>query len=308
VTGALRARRFELLVAAVAASWGAIGLIVKHVSLDAAAVVTWRVSLAAVTVGAFALCGLRRPGRLAVPRGRRLAMLSVAALLACHWWLYFLTIKLSTVTVAVVFAYLAPVVSAALATRLLGERISRAVGIALAAALAGTLLIVVDGTEGSARIGPLAIVTGLGTALSYVGLTLRAKHVRATVPALAFSFWEQAGVAAILGPVAVAGSGLVPPSGRELGYLLVLGVVLTGVAGTLWVVALGPVSVQRLAILSYLEPVSAAVLAAAVLGERLSPIGVAGGGLVVGAGLLAIGGDRDAAAERSAATRAAPSA
>jgi len=271
------------VVAAVATAWGAVGLFVKRVDLDAAGIVTWRVALAALTVaGVSAVLG--RAGDLRVAPGLRLPVAAATVLLALHWWLFFETIKRSTVTVAVLFAYLAPVFLAGLAPWLLRERVTlRTVG-ALGVGLVGMLLVV-----GAAdRPSIVATVLGVGTGLSYAVLIVLGKRLRRHVSGAGVAFWEYAGVALVLAPVALLGTGLRPASGSALAALLVLGILLTGVCGLLYVLALGHVQAQAIGILSYLEPVSAAVLAALVLGEELGVRTVAGGALVLGAGLAVV--------------------
>jgi drug/metabolite transporter (DMT)-like permease len=185
------------------------------------------------------------------------------------------------VTVGVLFAYLAPVFLAVLAPWLLRERLTvRSVG-ALVVALVGTLLVV-----GGAEPPPVAaVVTGLLTGLSYALLIVLGKVLRRDVSGLGVAFWQYAGVAVLLAPVALAGGGLQPASGRQLAALVVLGVGLTGVCGLLYVLALGHVPAQAMGILSYLEPVSAAVLAALVLDETFGLRTAVGGALVLAAGL-----------------------
>ena len=271
---------WQLVVAGVATAWGAVGLFVKGVDLDAAGIVTWRVALAAATVAALAGV-VGRVGLLHVPAGRRGILAGASLLLAAHWWLFFETIKLSTVTVGVLFAYLAPVFLAALAPWLLRERLTVRSVCALAAALVGTLLVV----GGAERPPVAAVATGLLTGLSYALLIVLGKVLRRDVSGLGVAFWQYAGVAVLLAPVALAGGGLQPASGGQLAALLVLGVGLTGVCGLLYVLALGHVPAQAMGILSYLEPVSAAVLAALVLDETFGLRTAVGGALVLGAGL-----------------------
>ena len=53
--------RWNLYVAALAASWGLISVIVAHVDLSATVLVFWRVAIAAVTVAV--ACVVVRPNR-----------------------------------------------------------------------------------------------------------------------------------------------------------------------------------------------------------------------------------------------------
>ena len=72
----------------------------------------------------------------------------------------------------------------------------------------------------------------------------------------------------------------------ELGYLAVLGVVLTGFVIVVFVAALRDVPATSAGIIAYMEPVSAAVLAALLLGEMPSAAVVAGGVAIVASGAV----------------------
>ena len=83
-------------------------------------------------------------------------------------------------------------------------------------------------------------------------------------------------------------SGRVLPSASELGFLAILGVIFTAVSGLIWLTLLRHVTAQAMGFLSYLEPVSASLLAWMLLGQRLGLAVTAGGALVLTAGLIVI--------------------
>ena len=64
--------------------------------------------------------------------------------------------------------------------------------------------------------------------------------------------------------------------------VLVLGLVNTGIACYLYFSSLGQLPVQTVAITGYLEPLSALVFSALLLGEKLAPIQIAGAALILG--------------------------
>ena len=147
--------RWNLYVAALAASWGLISVIVAHVDLSATVLVFWRVAIAAVTV-TVACAVVGRTDLLRVPAQRRL-LVAVGVVLAVHWYLFFETIKLSSVAVAVLTVYTAPVFLALLAPLFLPERRSRVALVALVPAAAGLVLMSTWGPGGT-HARPLAIV------------------------------------------------------------------------------------------------------------------------------------------------------
>jgi DME family drug/metabolite transporter len=276
--------RWNLAAAALSASAGFIAVIVDGVDLSAEALVFYRLVLAALTVVAAAAL-TRRLDVLRVTELRgRVALLGV--ILGAHWLLFFATIKLSSVAVAVLTTYTAPLLLAAVAPLLLPEQRSRVVLLALVPAAAGLAMIALAGEEGT-HARPLAIAAGLGAAVTYAGAVVTAKQltVRLAVPAI--QFWNYCVAALVTAPFLLIGGRLVP-QGAEVAYVLLLGIVFTALAGLCFVWLLRRVTTQAISTLGYLEPVSAALLAWAILGQELGWAVLAGGTLIIGAGLLVI--------------------
>lgn len=278
--------RWNVSLAALASSWGLISVIGAYVSVDAAALAAARVVLGSAAILA-ALAAVRRVRTLAVPRDRRLLLAASGVVLAGHWGLWFETVKLSSVAVALVTIYTAPLYLAVLAPLLLGERRSRTALVALAPALAGICLIAGAADGGGAHVRLAAIACGVGSGVLYALLIVTTKQLTRTLPSVTVQFWQcVAAAAALAGPVALGGR--VVPQGVEIPLVAVLGVVYTGGGYFLFVALTARVKAQAAGILMYLEPVSAALLAWLLLGQPLSPQVVAGGALVVAAGVAVI--------------------
>jgi drug/metabolite transporter (DMT)-like permease len=277
--------RWNVSVASLAASWGLIAIVVADVDLDATVLVFYRLLLAAITIAALTVAGRRR--RLLEPPGGVLPVVALGLVLATHWSLYFLTIKLSSVAVAVVTVYTAPIAIALLAPLLLPERRSRVALVALLPAVPGIVLIAVAG-EGGGHVRPLAVLTGLGAAVTYALLVVGGKRLRLRLDAVTLAFWMYLIAAAALAPLLVTADRVLPGSWRETGALLLLGVVFTGVSGIVYVTLLGLVTAQAIGVLAFLEPVSAALLAWALLDQPLGAAVLAGGALVLAAGVAVV--------------------
>jgi DME family drug/metabolite transporter len=276
--------RWNLAAAALSASAGFIAVIVDGVDLSAEALVFYRLVLAALTVVAAAAL-TRRLDVLRVTELRgRVALLGV--ILGAHWLLFFATIKLSSVAVAVLTTYTAPLLLAAVAPLLLPEQRSRVVLLALVPAAAGLAMIALAGEEGT-HARPLAIAAGLGAAVTYAGAVVTAKQLTVRLPVPAIQFWNYCVAALVTAPFLLIGGRLVP-QGAEVAYVLLLGIVFTALAGLCFVWLLRRVTTQAISTLGYLEPVSAALLAWAILGQELGWAVLVGGTLIIGAGLLVI--------------------
>jgi drug/metabolite transporter (DMT)-like permease len=273
--------RWNLAVAALASSWGFIAVIVAAVDLDAAVLVFYRVAIAAAAI-AIVLAAIRRL-QLLRPDWR---VLVVGVFLAGHWFLFFETIKVSSVAVALLTVYTAPIFLALLAPVFLPERRSGIALLALAPAGGGLALIALLGGEDS-DANATGIATGLGAAISYAGLVIATKRLTARLPVVTITFWSYATAAATLAPFLVL-TGRVLPHGDEVGYVALLGAVFTALSGFVYVSLLRKVTAQAIGILAYLEVVSSALLAWAILDQSLGWAVLAGGALVVAGGALVV--------------------
>ncbi|MGZ4398824.1 MAG: DMT family transporter [Gaiellaceae bacterium] len=276
--------RWNLSIAALAGSWGFISIIVAHVALAGTALAFYRVGIGAVAL-LVALAAAGRLDLLRVPRERgRLALVSVT--LGTHWLLYFLTIKLSSVSVAILLVYVGPIFLAMLAPALLPEARSRVVLAVLPSAAGGIVLVALGGSGGhSVRV--LAVVCGLAAALTQALLIIGTKFVSSRLPVPTVLFWSYLGATVVTAPLLATAPRIAPQAG-EIGYLLVLGIVFTPMSGLVYVWLLRRVTAQATGVLAYLEPVSAALLAWALLGQTLDWQIVVGGLLVLGSGAVVV--------------------
>lgn len=276
--------RWNVAVAALAASWGLVAIIVREVDLDAGVLVFYRCLLAVAVIGAV----LALTGRLRVLARRttvRYALL-LGTTLGVHWFLFFETIKLASVAFAVLAAYTAPIVVALLAPVVLPERRSAVALVALVPAGVGLALVAL-GDSGEVEVRPLAVATGLGTALTYAALVIGTKAVATRVSAAGLTFWNYSLAGLVVLPLTLTADRALP-TGGEVGYLVVLGVVFTALSGYLYIWLIRKVTAQAMGILAYVEPVSAALLAWAILGEALTWEIAVGGALIILGGLVVV--------------------
>lgn len=280
----MRLNRWNLVVAGIAASWGFVSVIAAGVDLPASALVFWRCLIAAVTVPVLLLL-FRRVRRLAVEQ-RRSQVLGLGFLVAIHWALLFQTLKLASVAVAILTVYTAPIFLAVLAPLVLPEARSKIGLVALAVSAPGIALIALAG-EGGTGVDPVAIGTGLGAAITYALIVIWTKSLVHNIAPVAVAFWSYAIVGIILLPFALAGERFLP-EGPEWLYMLALGALLTAAAGVLYMRALKDVTAQAAGLLAYLDPVSASLLAWAILGQGLGWEVLVGGIAVLAGGALVV--------------------
>jgi drug/metabolite transporter, DME family len=273
----------SLVIAGSALSWGVIPVMVRELTLPALTIVFFRVALSAAAVAVIVAVSGRRD--LLRPPGPAVPVLGLV--LALHWGLYFSAIKETSVASAVLITYAAPIFMALLAPVLLHERVPPVTVAALAVSLGGIAAISLAGGHGGEEVRPLGVVLALGAANSYAFLIVLIKRWAARIEPLTVVVYQDATAAALLSPALLFTSfGGLDATG--VGYLLVIGVLLTGVVGALYIAALRWVPATTAGILAYMEPVSAALVAAALLGQRLTVAVIAGGAAIVAAGVAVV--------------------
>ncbi len=276
--------RWNLSVAALASSWGFIWIIADHLTLGSLTIVFWRIGLSVLVCG----LGVVVSGRtdlLRIGKTWRWTLL-LGPMLALLWFCTIEAMKLSSVAVAVLVTYTAPVFLALFAPLLLPEKVSRAVLVALPLAIGGLALIAFASNEGG-HVRTLAIAVGVSGALVSAFLVIGQKRVVRDVNPIGFSFWIDIFAVIALLPV-LPFAGRVMPSAGELGYLAILGVIFTLISGLVWLTLLRHVTAQAMGFFSYIEPVSASLLAWLLLGQELGTAVVVGGALVLIAGFIVV--------------------
>jgi drug/metabolite transporter (DMT)-like permease len=281
----------------VTAGWGTIPVVAGQVNLSSSLIVAIRLWTAAACLGAVLVIRRRRvsldvrsPGLLTV---RPALCVAVALILACHWLALFAAYKRAPAGTVILIVYLAPIGVAALAPRLLGEHIGALTLAALLAATAGFAL-VAGPTVRSAGVSGLTL--SLIAAVLFVALIMLSKPLASIYGGLRLAFLEMAGAGLVLVPVA-AFTSWPSPSASWL-WLLVLGVVHTALGITIYLSALARLPATHVGILGYLEPVGVVVCAWLWLGQRPAAETVAGGILVIAAGVLIVIGASDRGQDR----------
>ena len=277
--------RWKLALGALTASWGFIAVLVAAVDLGAEPLAFWRLALAAGTLALGAVV-VGRPGLLSP--GRRLPALALlGAVQGAHWLLFFLAVKHGSVALAVLTFYAAPLVLAVAAPLVLPERWSAPVLGAATIGAVGIVLIALGGSDGEASAW--AVAAGLGSAATYAALVVLSKRLLlAETPPLTVAFWDCFVGALVVAPVLLFADRIVPTGAGEWGAVLALGIVLTGISTLVYVVLLRHVSAQAAGVLTFLEPVAGVLLAWALVSEEPGGWTLAGGALVLAAGLAVV--------------------
>ena len=284
-----RATRAYGMVAASYLIIGLSGTLVSWATAPGSVLLALRVAIAAVAIGAVLARRLCLAGLLdgdVWPRLLLMGAFDSTALL-----LYFVAVRETGVAIATIFLFIQPVWIAVLAPRLLRSATERVVYVAIGLALAGLAVILVPAVSGGGvHASALGLVAGLFSGFAYAGFALVVKGLSRRVDSGTMVLSECALDCLFLLPLALwqtvgAGYSL---TGRDLLVALVLGLLCTAVAYSLWMEGVRWVRMQHSAVLGFLAPVAAPIYALILLGQTITAWTVAGGALILAAGILVV--------------------
>jgi DME family drug/metabolite transporter len=274
--------------------WGTGGLtgslLSRATGLSPISVAAYRLTVGGVLIVAFlTVTGRRWPAPAGRAAWTRITVIGLLA--ALYQGCYFTAVSLTSVPLATLITIGATPVIVLGADRIAGRGVSRAAYGTAAMALAG-LGLLVGLPSGSGRILPgagMAVLAATGfAAVTLTGSRPVAGLDEATMTGFGFVLGGLA-----LMPLATVVGGLgFSPHLRALGLLVALGTGPTAVAYTLYFRGLRTVAAGTAALLTLLEPLTGAVLAAVILGERLSVTGMAGAAVIAAAVILTVRANR----------------
>ena len=273
--------------------WGTGGLtgslLARAAGLSAIAVAACRLTAGGVLIVVFlTVTGRRWPaGRAAWGR-----IIVIGLLAALYQSCYFTAVALTSVPLATLVTIGAAPVIVLAADRLAG-RPGRLAAAATALAVTGLGLLV--GVPSGFRETAVLASAGMAVlaAAGFAAVTLIGARPVAGLDDLTMTgFGFTLGGLALLPLAQLAGGTGFRPTPAALGLLLALGTGPTAVAYTLYFRGLRSAAASTAALLTLLEPLTGAILAALVLGERLSTTGMAGAAVIGAAVILAVRADR----------------
>ena len=254
---------------------GGAGLFAKFVAVSPAGITCGRTLFGSLAL-AIAAAAMKSSLRL---RSRRdLLMLALSgAILAVHWFSFFVSIQVSTVAIGLLAFSTFPLFVTFLEPFVFGERLHRSDVIAALVVVAG-LVFVTPNWDISNQLTQ-GMLWGAFSAFTYAVLSLLSRSYARVYPTLTVAFYQQAFAALFALPVALRWQDV--PTGRDIWLLVVLGVVFTGLAQGLAVASLRHLRAQTVGLAFGLEPVYGIVLAWLLLNEHPAARTLGGGFLIL---------------------------
>ena len=213
------------------------------------------------------------------------------ALIGANWMLLFEAYNHTTVATATMCYYMQPTLVILLSPLVLRERLTARRLACAGAAVAGMAFVsgVADGGGISAR-DLSGVAFGLGAAALYATVILLNKRMQVE------DVYKKTAIQLTAATVALAPYVLLTEDfaairldARAAVLVLIVGIVHTGVAYAMYFGSMKRLRAQTIALLSYIDPVFALLLSAAVLHEPITPLGLLGAALILGSALVGEG-------------------
>lgn len=278
--------KFKITTAMV--TFGTIGVFVRYIPLPSSIIALVRGLLATFFLLAVMAAGKRRPDRTAIRRNLALLLIS-GALIGFNWILLFEAYNYTSVAVATLCYYLAPVFVIIASPFVLGEKLTTRKTLCVIAALGGMVLVsgVIQNYVNGGNTEDLnltGVLLGIGAGALYATIILMNKKLK-DISSYDTTVMQLAAASIVLVPYCLltvdVGALEVTPGSAVL--LVVVGIVHTGIAYVLYFGSIKELPAQTVAIFSYIDPILTVLLSALLLKESMDMLSILGAILILGA-------------------------
>lgn len=264
------------------AIFGTLALFVRNISVSSSELALYRAVLAVAVLSAvFLITGQKIPFR-EIKKELPVLLLSGVAM-GFNWILLFQAYKYTTVSVATLSYYFAPVLVTLACPILFKEKMGAKQWFCFGMSTLGIILITGVGDLSAGSDHLKGILFGLSAACLYATVVLLNKFIKG-VAGLHRTFLQFAAAILVLIPYVALTNGCTLASMDATGWvsLLTVGLVHTGFAYCLYFSSIEALSGQQAAILSYVDPLVAIFVSVLLLGESMTLLQAIGGALILG--------------------------
>ena len=264
------------------AIFGTIGLFVRNISVTSGELALYRAVLAAIMLAGYLGITKQKIPFTAIKKELPLLVLSGIAM-GFNWILLFQAYKYTTVSVATLSYYFAPVLVTIACPMLFHEKMGVKQWICFVMSTAGIVLITGIGDMSAGSNHFIGILFGLGAACLYATVVLINKFIK-NVEGIHRTFLQFIAAIIVLIPYVACTSGVTLSGLKMSGWicLLIEGFFHTGVTYCMYFSSLKDLPGQQAAILSYIDPLVAVLVSVCILQEGMSWMQVLGGVMILG--------------------------
>ena len=261
--------------------FGTLGLFVRNIPVSSGELALYRAVLAAILILIYLLLtGQKIP--FANMQKEVPLLLASGVAMGINWILLFEAYKYTTVSVATLSYYFAPIIVTVVCPVLFHEKLTRKQIICFIMSTLGLVLITGIGEIGTGN-DVVGILFGLGAAVFYATVVLINKFIK-NVEGIYRTFLQFLAAIIILIPYVAITSGVTLESLNPVGWmnLLIVGLIHTGITYCMYFSSLKELPGQKAAILSYIDPLVAVLISVTILSENMTLWQIVGGILILG--------------------------
>lgn len=261
--------------------FGTLGVFVRNIPVSSGELALYRAILAALLIAVYLGITKQKIPFANIKKEVPLLLASGVAM-GVNWIFLFQAYKYTTVSLATLSYYFAPVIVTVACTFLFKEKLTGKQIICFLMSTAGLVMITGIGKIGS-NTDFIGILWGLGAAFFYAVVILLNKFIKG-VEGIHRTFLQFLSAIVILIPYVAVTGGVTLGQLHTVGWinLLIVGLLHTGITYCLYFSALKELPGQKAAILSYIDPLVAVVISVTVLGESMTVWQAVGGLLILG--------------------------
>ncbi len=262
--------------------FGTMGLIVRYIDLSSSEIALLSSSIGCLFLMIVFLMRKRTISWKLVKVNACILFFSGIAL-GGNWMFIYQAYDHTTLTNATLGYYFAPVFVMILSPFILKEQLPVKKIICIGIAIIGMLMIVGNGVSASGTEDLLGIVFGLLAAACYAALMLLNKFIR-LMGRLEITIIQLGITALLLLPYVflTEGFGVFEVSKSSVPFIIILGIMNTGVGFWLFFSGMEKLKGQSIAMLSYVDPFVAILISAVILREHMTIVQIIGGALLLG--------------------------
>jgi drug/metabolite transporter (DMT)-like permease len=261
--------------------FGTNGLLVANISIESSQIVLMR-----TLIGGAMLTGLVVFGggfdKKSV-REEKVPLLLGGTALGLNWVALFEAYRLLNVSLATLIYYVGPILVLVFSPVLFREKLTGRK--ALSAIIVAIGLICISGSIVVTGMNSMGLLAAIISALLYASLIVFNKKIVRTNGLQTAAIEVNVAFVVVLVYV-LCTAGLPHITGGDLPYIVIIGLVNTGLAYLLYFSGLKKISGQSVALISYIDPVSALVFSALLLHEVMTPVQVIGAVLIIGGAMF----------------------
>ncbi len=267
--------------------FGTIGIFRRYIPLSSAFLAFARGILGGVFLLVFMMVRKKRV-KQKLPVRYILWFMLTGALIGINWILLFEAYNYTTVAIATLCYYMQPTIVMLVSPFLFQEKLTGKKMICALIAIIGMVFVSgVIGDSGAGAGSLKGIALGLGAAVFYSIVVIMNNKVHG-VDAYQRTTIQLLSAGAVMIPYLIVTNGfhIEGISTRAILLVLIVGIVHTGIAYVLYFGSMDGLRVQSIALLSYIDPVSALLFSAFLLKEPLSVLNLIGAVLIIGSAIV----------------------